>query len=140
MDAKVDWDQLVGALRNEMAEKGGLIGLLNRQTETLYRQDSAENERLEEQIGRQLELIVLSTQGRDYAVRQTASAFALKEDVQSNEVIRGFPDFVHPLLEALFAEVERLSSRVKERLQQNEGLKARFIFQSPSSVECRSNA
>jgi hypothetical protein len=140
MDTKVDWDQLVGALRNEMAEKGGLIGLLNRQTETLYRQDMAENERLEEQIGRQLELIVLSTQGRDYAVRQTASAFALKEDVQSNEVIRGFPDFVHPLLEALFAEVERLSSRVKERLQQNEGLKARFIFQTPSSVEVRSNA
>ena len=140
MNNKVDWDQLVGALRNEMAEKGGLIGLLNRQTETLYRQDMAENERLEEQIGRQLELIVLSTQGRDYAVRQTASAFALKEDVQSNEVIRGFPDFVHPLLEALFAEVERLSSRVKERLQQNEGLKARFIFQTPSSVEVRSNA
>jgi hypothetical protein len=140
MDTKVDWDQLVGALRNEMAEKGGLIGLLNRQTETLYRQDMAENERLEEQIGRQLELIVLSTQGRDYAVRQTASAFALKDDVQSNEVIRGFPDFVHPLLEALFAEVERLSSRVKERLQQNEGLKARFIFQTPSSVEVRSNA
>jgi hypothetical protein len=140
MDTKVDWDQLVGALRNEMAEKGGLIGLLNRQTETLYRQDVAENERLEEQIRRQLELILLSTQGRDYAVRQTASAFALKEDVQSNEVIRGFPDFVHPLLEALFAEVERLSSRVKERLQQNEGLKARFIFQTPSSVECRSNA
>jgi hypothetical protein len=134
MDTKVDWDQLVGALRNEMAEKGGLIGLLNRQTETLYRQDSAENERLEEQIRRQLEVILLSTQGRDYAVRQTASAFALKEDVQSNEVIRGFPDFVHPLLEALFAEVERLSSRVKERLQQNEGLKARFIFQTPSSV------
>jgi hypothetical protein len=134
MDTKVDWDKLVGALRNEMAEKGGLIGLLNRQTETLYRQDSAENERLEEQIRRQLELILLSTQGRDYAVRQTASAFALKEDVQSNEVIRGFPDFVHPLLEALFAEVERLSSRVKERLQQNEGLKARFIFQTPSSV------
>jgi hypothetical protein len=135
MDTKVAWDQLVGALRNEMAEKGGLIGLLNRQTETLSRQDGAENERLEEQIRRQLELISLSTEGRDHAIRQTASAFALKEDVQSNEVIRGFPDFVHPLLEALFAEVERLSSRVKERLQQNEGLKVRFIFQTPSSVE-----
>src|SRR4029077_11232684 len=111
MDTKVDWDQLVGALRSEMAEKGGLIGLLNRQTETLSRQDGAENERLEEQIRRQLELISLSTEGRDHAIRQTASAFALKEDVQSNEVIRGFPDFVHPLLEALFAEVERLSSQ-----------------------------
>jgi len=25
MDTKVDWDQLVGALRNELQEKGGLM-------------------------------------------------------------------------------------------------------------------
>jgi hypothetical protein len=121
METKVDWDQLVGALRNELQEKGGLIGLLNQQTETLYCRDSAENERLEEQIRTQLELILRSTQNRDHALRRTASAFHLKEDVQSNEVIRGFPDFVHPLLETLFSEVEQLSSRVKERLKQNEG-------------------
>jgi hypothetical protein len=140
MDAKVDWDQLVGALRDELQEKGGLIGLLNRQTETLYRRDTAENERLEEQIRTQLELILRSTQGRDHAVRQTATAFHLKEDVQSNEVIRGFPDFVHPLLESLFSEVERLSNRVKERLKQNDGLKERFLYETPSAVECLSNA
>jgi hypothetical protein len=134
METKVDWDQLVGALRNELQEKGGLIGLLNQQTETLYCRDSAENERLEEQIRTQLQLILRTTQGRDHAVRQTSSAFQLKEDVQPNEVIRGFPDFVHPLLEALFSEVERLSSRVKERLKQNEGLKERFLFQTPSAV------
>ncbi len=140
MDTKVDWDPLVSALRNEMQEKGGLIGLLNRQTETLYRRDTAENERLEEQIRTQLELILHSTQGRDNAVRQTASAFHLKEDVQSHEVIRGFPDFVHPLLEALFSEVERLSGRVKERLKQNDGLKERFLFETPSPVDCLSHA
>jgi hypothetical protein len=134
MDTKLDWDQLVGALRNELQEKGGLIGLLNQQTETLYRGDTAENERLEEKIRTQLQLILLTRQGRDHAVRQTSSAFHLKEDVQPNEVIRGFPDFVHPLLEALFSEVERLSSRVKERLKQNEGLKERFLFQTPSAV------
>ena len=131
MDTKVEWDQLVGALRDELQEKGGLIGLLNRQTETLYRRDTKENERLEGQIRTQLELMLRSTQGRDQAVRQTASAFHLKEDVQSNEVIRSFPDFVHPLLEALFSEVERLSNRVKERLKQNEGLKERFLFETP---------
>jgi hypothetical protein len=134
MDTKVDWDPLVGALRNEMQEKSGLIALLNRQTETLYRRDTAENERLEEQIRTQLELMLRSTQGRDHAVKQTASAFHLKADVQSNEVIGSFPDFVHPLLEALFSEVERLSTRVKERLKQNEGLKERFLFETPSAV------
>ena len=140
MDTKVDWDELVGALRDELQEKGGLIGLLNRQTEILYRRDTAENERLEEQIRTQLELMLRSTQGRDHAVRQTASAFHLKEDVQSNEVIRGFPDFVHPLLEALFSEVERLSDRVKERLKQNEWLKERFLFETPFPLDCLSHA
>ena len=135
MDTKVDWDQLVGALRNELQEKGGLIGLLNQQTETLYRRDTAENERLEEQIRHPIGAwSCVLPQGREHAVRQTASAFHLKEDVQSNEVIRGFPDFVHPLLEALFSEVERLSNRVKERLKQNEGLKERFLFETPSEL------
>jgi hypothetical protein len=140
MNTKVGWDQLVGALRNELQEKGGLIGLLNQQTETLYRRDTAENERLEEQIRTQLALVLHSTQGRELAVRQMASEFHLKEDVQLNEVIRRFPDFVHPLLEALFSEVKRLSNRVKERLKQNEGLKERFLFETLSAQDCLSNA
>jgi hypothetical protein len=52
----------------------------------------------------QLRLISRCTQGRNHAVRLTASEFHLNEDVQSSEVIVGFPDFVHPLLEALFSE------------------------------------
>jgi hypothetical protein len=134
MDSKVDWDQLVDALRDELQEKGGLIRLLNQQTETLYRRDNAENERLEEQIRTQLRLISRCTQGREFALRQTASKFHLNDDVQSNEVIRSFPDYVHPLLEALFSEVDRLSSRMEERLRQNQGLKERFLFEASSAV------
>lgn len=134
MDIKVDWDQLVDSLRDELQEKGGLIQLLNQQTETLYRRDIAENERLEEQIRIQLRIISRCTQGRELALRQTASKFQLNEDVQSNEVIRSFPDYVHPLLEALFSEVDRLSNRMQERLRQNQGLKERFLLQIPTTV------
>jgi len=134
MDSKVDWDLLVDALRDELQEKGGLIRLLNQQTETLYRRDTAENERLEEQIRTQLRLISRCTQGREFALRQTASKFHLNDDVQSNEVIRSFPEYVHPLLEALFSEVDRLSNRMEERLRQNQGLKERFLFEASSAV------
>jgi hypothetical protein len=134
MNTKVDWDQLVDALRDELQEKGGLIQLLNQQTETLYRSDTEENERLEEQIRVQLRLISRCTQGRELALRQTASRFQLNEDAQSNEVIRSFPEYVHPLLEALFTEVDRLSNRMQERLRQNQGLKERFLFEAPSTV------
>jgi hypothetical protein len=134
INTKVEWDQLVDALRNELQEKGGLIRLLNQQTETLYRSDTAENERLEEQIRVQLRLISRCTQGRELALRQTASRFELNEDVQSNEVIRSFPEYVHPLLEALFSEVDRLSNRMQERLRQNQGLKERFLFETSSTI------
>jgi hypothetical protein len=134
MDFKVDWDQLVDALRDELQEKGGLIRLLNQQTETLYRRDTVENERLEEQIRAQLRLISRCTQGREFALRQTASKFHLNDDAQSNEVIRSFPEYVHPLLEALFSEVDRLSNRMEERLRQNQGLKERFLFETSSAV------
>jgi hypothetical protein len=134
MDTNVDWDQLVDALRDELQEKGGLIRLLNQQTETLYRGDAPENERLEEQIRVQLRTISRCTQSRELALRQSASRFQLSEDVQSDEVIQSFPEYVHPLLEALFSEVDRLSNRMQERLRQNQGLKERFLFGSPSTV------
>ena len=134
MDSKVDWDQLVDALRDELQEKGGLIRLLNQQTETLYRRDIAENERLEEQIRTQLRLISRCTQGRELALRQTAAKLQLNEEAQSSDVIRSFPEYVHPLLEALFSEVDRLSSRMEERLKQNQGLKERFIFETSSAA------
>src|SRR5215469_14898079 len=123
MDTKVDWDQLVDALRDELEEKRGLIGLLNRQTEALYRRDMMENERLEEQIRAQLRLASRRTQGRELALRQTASKFHLNEDVQSNEVVRSFPEYVHPLLEGLFSDVDGLTNRMKERFRQNQRLK-----------------
>ena len=117
-----------------MQEKGGLIRLLNQQTETLYRRDTAENERLEEQIRAQLRLISRCTHDREFALRQTATNLHLSDDVQSSEVIRSFPEYVHPLLEALFSEVDRLSNRMEERLKQNQGLKDRFIFETSSTV------
>ena len=82
-----------------------------------------ENERLEEQIRAQLRLASKRTQGRELALRQTASNFHLNGNVQSNEVVRSFPEYVRPLFEDLFSEVERLTSRMEERLRQNRGLK-----------------
>ena len=123
MDTKVDWDQLGDALRDELQEKRELIRLLNQQTEALYRRDIMENERLEEQIRVQLRLISRRTQGRELALRQTASNFHVNGNVQSNEVVRSFPEYVRPLFEDLFSEVERLTSRMEERLRQNRGLK-----------------
>jgi hypothetical protein len=134
MDGNVDWNQLVDALRDELQEKGGVIRLLDQQAQAIYRRDTLENEHLEEQIRLQLRVIARCTQNRELVLRQNASGFQLSENVHVNEVIESFPEFVRPLLEALVTEVDRLSSRMQERLGQNEGLKQRFIVESKSGA------
>jgi hypothetical protein len=130
MDGKVDWNQLVDALRDELQEKGGLIRLLDQQVQAVYRRDTHQNGYLEEQIRLQLRVIARSTQIRESILRQSASSFQLSDDVGVNELIAHFPDFVRPLLEALVTEVDRLSNRLQERLGQNEGLKQRFLVET----------
>ena len=134
MDGPVGWNQLVDALRNELQEKGGLIRLLDQQVQAVYRRDTRENERLEEQIRLQLRVIARSTQFRELILRQSASSFQMSEDVHVNELIASFPDFVRPLLEALVTEVDRLSNRLQDRLGQNDGLKERFLMESTSGA------
>jgi hypothetical protein len=127
----LSWDCLVAALRDELQEKGGLIRLLNQQTDVLYRQDGAENRRLEELIKNQLEATVRCRQTRESSFRQTAHNLSLPEEARAQEVLARFPEYVQPLLEALFSEVERLSGRLDDRLRQNQLLKERFLAAAP---------
>jgi hypothetical protein len=125
----LDWDELVSALRDELQEKGGLIRLLNQQTETLYRRDHVENERLEDQIRNQIRLATRCRQTRDLILRQIAAKLDMPDDAPTSEILARFPEYVQPLLEALFLEVDRLSGRLEERLRQNQQLKERFMVE-----------
>jgi hypothetical protein len=134
METQLEWDQLVDSLRDELQEKGGLIRLLNQQTELLYQRDPGGNERVEDQIRGQLRLASRCTQRRELILRETAARMTLREDADATEIVRGFPEYVQPLLEALFTEVERLSGRMQERLRQNQQLKVRFLSEATSIV------
>ena len=134
METQLEWDQLVDSLRNELQEKGGLIRLLNQQTELLYQRDPRGNERVEDQIRGQLRLVSRCTQSRELILRETATRLDLREDADAPEIVGGFPEYVQPLLEALFTEVERLSGRMQERLRQNQELKVRFLSEATSIV------
>jgi hypothetical protein len=134
METQLEWDQLVDSLRDELQEKGGLIRLLNQQTELLYQRDPRGNERVEDQIRGQLRLVSRCTQSRELILRETAAGLNLREEADAAEIVRGFPEYVQPLLEALFSEVVRLSGRMQERLRQNQELKVRFLSEATSIV------
>src|SRR5947209_9098766 len=105
-DATVDWDELVAALREELQEKGGLVRLLNQQTEALYRRDAVGNERLEDQIRHQIRLATRCRQSRELILRQTATKLNLLDEACAEEILARFPEYVQPLLEALSTEVD----------------------------------
>jgi hypothetical protein len=75
METQLEWDQLVDSLRDELQEKGGLIRLLNQQTELLYQRDPRGNERVEDQIRGQLRLVSRCTQSRELILRETCSRY-----------------------------------------------------------------
>jgi hypothetical protein len=134
MDTHSEWDQLVNALREELQEKGGLLQFLNQQTEVLYLRLPDENRRLEEQIRTQILVASGCTRKRELILREIASHMDLADGNNPAEIVVRFPEYVQPLLEALFSEVERLSGRMEERLRQNQQLKARFFSESASAV------
>lgn len=134
METHSEWDQLVNALREELQEKGGLLQFLNQQTEVLYLRLPDENRRLEEQIRTQILVASACTRKREVILREIASRMDLADGSNASEIVVRFPEYVQPLLEALFSEVERLSGRMEERLKQNQQLKNRFFSESASAV------
>ena len=132
MDTHSDWDQLVNALREELQEKGGLLQFLNQQTEVLYLRLPDENRILEEQIRTQILAASGCTRKRELIIREIASRMDLADGNNPSEIVVRFPEYVQPLLEALFSEVERLSGRMEERLRQNQQLKTRFFSEAAS--------
>ena len=134
METHSEWDQLVNALREELQEKGGLLQFLNQQTEVLYLRIPDENRRLEDQIRTQILVASGCTRKRELIIREIASRMDLADGNNSSEIVVRFPEYVQPLLEALFSEVERLSGRMEERLKQNEQLKTRFFSEPASAV------
>ena len=134
METHSEWDQLVNALREELQEKGGLLQFLNQQTEVLYLRLPDENRRLEEQIRTQILVASGCTRKRELILREIASRMDLADGNNPSEIVVRFPEYVQPLLEALFSEVERLSGRMEERLRQNQQLKTHFFSESASAV------
>ena len=134
METHSDWDQLVNALREELQEKGGLLQFLSQQTEVLYLRLPEENRRLEDQIRTQILVASGCTRKRELILREIASRMDLADGSNASEIVVRFPEYVQPLLEALFSEVERLSGRMEERLRQNHQLKTRFFSEPASAV------
>lgn len=121
------WDAIVDALRNELAEYGGLCGLCDEQQNKILARDadgvSALASLMEAQAGTARE----RRTARESAVRQFAASRGRPAGSTLRQLLPDFPEHVRPLLDALIHEVNHLVHRARQRTRQNQMMLARLV-------------
>jgi flagellar biosynthesis/type III secretory pathway chaperone len=121
------WTPIVDALRNELAEYGGLLQLIDGQQKKIFALDSVGVSefvpQLEEQAGTARE----KRTARESIVRQYAHEHGQQGEPTLRQLLPSFPAEVRPLLEALIDEINHLLQRTKKRTRQNQLLLSRLV-------------
>jgi flagellar biosynthesis/type III secretory pathway chaperone len=132
---KTSWESIVTALREELAEYGGLLYLFDVQQRALF-------ERNAEAV--LLQATAIEAQTRTVAecrVRRekVVTSFASEHNRPANSTLRSLLPFVaedaRPLFEALIDEINRLLHRVRRTSRQNHTLLARAVEVHQESLQ-----
>jgi hypothetical protein len=135
MEQEAPWDALVEALRQELQEKGDILRLLNAQTEALYRLQTEEVDRLEQEIRRQWDVVRQSCRHSEKIATTTGEGLGLPGESNAATLVNHFPEYVRPLLDALIGEVNRLERRMEEKQRENLSLRNRLAGYTPPRSE-----
>jgi hypothetical protein len=123
MHSKSEWEPLIGALRAELQEFGGLIRLLNDEQDKILA-NPAHITTAPESIRRQHALAFMSARIRGGLMTLPGSN-GERRSATTPEILEDAPDEIRPLLGALFREVENLALRAGDRTYQNDWLRKR---------------
>lgn len=116
---KNDWDPLVGLLREEVQEYGGLHNLLDRQQSEIFTRESdlvmLTNDDIELQMGKMNAL----RERRESKVKAMADQCDCDPELSLKNMLPHFPEYIRPLLEALIDEVNAMVTRTRRKARQN---------------------
>ncbi|MBN1404635.1 MAG: flagellar protein FlgN [Opitutales bacterium] len=119
------WDELADALRDELAEYGGLLGLLDEQRQAIVsRKIDAlleANERVHEQAATANRYRLI----REALCARLAESQAGKAELGLAELVAYMPPSARPLFEALTREATDLIAKARDKSQRNSALLAR---------------
>lgn len=120
-------EQLIVALRKELAEYGALLELLDlQQTAVLDRKPDSVLEMIS-RIEAQIATTHACRKQREATAAELAALSGIPQPVTLRALAPCFRSAVHPLVEALADEVNRLISHTRKRAQQNQMLLARSV-------------
>ncbi len=114
-----DWDPLVGLLREEVQEYGGLYNLLERQQNEIFNRDPDLVMETNGAVETHVEQMDILRQKRESMVREMAVRCQGDQEQTLKDLLPSFPEFVRPLLEALIDEVNAMVKRTRQKARQN---------------------
>ena len=118
---------LIAALRDELAQYGELLALLDREQELVVARGSVELLRTVDAINRQSEAIHLARERRFASQRAVAELAGLSADATFEELRARLPEHHGILVTALVEENNELLVRVRQRARQNHLLLSRSL-------------
>jgi flagellar biosynthesis/type III secretory pathway chaperone len=120
-------EQLVNALRMELAEYGGLLALFDAQQKAIIDRQPDRTLELGAQIERQAQATRIRRKQRESFVEAIALTTGHPEAKVLRELVPYFPPSMRPMVEALTDEVNRLITDTRRRARQNQMLLARAM-------------
>jgi len=128
------FDEMTQALRAELQEYGGLIGLLEDQQNAILRGEPETFLDLGAAVHEQAALLGAHRVCREKTVQHFARGCQQPETLTLTELLAHMPASVAGMIKALIDEINALISRTQRRLRQNHLLLARCVSAAQQSV------
>lgn len=125
MNSLGQWDELAEALRDELAEYGGLLSLLDQQRDAIVTRSMDALLEANEQVQEQIAMANQNRLSREQICSRLALEQGIAGDTPITHLIVYMPVHARPMFEALNDEATGLIGKVREKSQRNSALLSR---------------
>ena len=117
-----NWEDLLGLLRDELQEYGGLVGLLSAQQQSILNRRPESLLEINQSVQTQMEASQILQRRRQGFVSSLASSYGEPDESTLSELVPHFPDVTQPMFQSIIEEINSLISQIRRKIEQNQRL------------------
>jgi flagellar biosynthesis/type III secretory pathway chaperone len=117
-----NWEDLLGLLRDELQEYGGLVGLLSAQQQSILNRRPESLLEINQSVQTQMEASQMLQRRRQGFVSSLASSYGEPDESTLSELVPHFPDVTQPMFQSIIEEINSLISQIRRKIEQNQRL------------------
>ena len=115
-----NWENLLGLLRDELQEYGGLVGLLSAQQQSILNRRPESLLEINQSVQTQMEASQMLQRRRQGFVSSLASSYGESGESTLSELVPHFPDVTQPMFQSIIEEINSLISQIRRKIEQNQ--------------------